>query len=69
MNWGSCEGERWRSMADGVDLQISKSSSWWSAGDRGNRDDCTNVDNIPQAVFCTSLHPGPVQSPDLMSII
>jgi hypothetical protein len=67
-NRGSSDGDRWRSMVDGVDRQISRSSSYSSASIREIAD-CTYVDDIPQTVLCASLHIRPVEPPDLMTII
>ena len=55
-------------MVDGVDRQISRSSSYTSALTR-DKGDCTYGDNIPQTVLCAPLHICPVESPNLMTII
>jgi hypothetical protein len=55
-------------MVDGVDRQISRSSSYSSASTE-DKGDCTYIDNIPQTVLCAPLHICPVEPPDLVPII
>ena len=55
-------------MADGVDRQISRSSSCSSALIR-DKGDGTYVDNIPQTVLCGPLHIRPVEPPHLKTIV
>ena len=55
-------------MADGVDRQMSRSSSCSSALIR-DKGDCIYIDDIPQTVLCAPLHIRPVEPPDLMTII